>query len=59
LNTTLTAQFAAAASEPPQVLVCENGFGLAAESAMLPIGSGSVPLFETVTEIGALATFII
>jgi hypothetical protein len=59
LNTTLPMQLAPTATDVPQVVVCENGWGLAVESAMFVIGSATVPLLVTVNDIGALATLII
>jgi len=59
LNTTLIVQFAPAASEVAQVLLCENGCEPVVESVMLVIGSATGPVFVTVTDLGALATFVV
>ncbi len=59
LNTTLIVQVAPTATELPQLLVCENGCEPVVESVMLVIGSATVPLFVTVTDLGALATFVV
>jgi hypothetical protein len=59
LNTTLTAQLAPTATDVPQVLVCENGWGPGVDSVMLVIGSDTVPVLVTVTDSGALAVFVI
>jgi hypothetical protein len=59
LNTTLTVQLAPTATDVPQLLVCENGWGLGVESVMLVMGSATVPVLVTVNDFGALATLII
>jgi hypothetical protein len=58
LNTTLTVQLEPTATDLAQVLVCENGLGLGVDSEIPVMGSGSVPVFVTVTHIGALAVLI-
>ena len=55
LNTTLMLQLAPAATGAPQVLVCENGWGLVVESPTLVMERLSVPVFVTVIACGALA----
>src|SRR5208337_4154323 len=57
LNTTLIVQVVPTATDVPQVLVCENWPGFAPESVMLVRGRAAVPVFCTVTKLGALATF--
>jgi len=59
VNTTLIVQVAPTATEVPQPLVCENWPGLLPESVMLVMGSAALPLFVTVTDCGALATFVV
>ena len=59
LNTTLIVQVPPTATDVPQVLVCENGWGLGVESVMLVMGSAPLPVFVTVINIGALATLIV
>jgi hypothetical protein len=56
VNTTLIVQLDPTVSEVPQVLVCENCGASVPESAMLVMGSATVPVFVTVTDMGALAT---
>jgi hypothetical protein len=59
LNTTLIVQVPAIATDVPQVLLCENCNGFVPASVMLVMGSAALPLFVTVTNIGALATLIV
>jgi hypothetical protein len=58
LNITLMVQFAPAATDDPQLFVCEKGCEPLLESVMLEIGSATAPVFVTVTDLGALATFV-
>lgn len=59
LNTTLIVQVALTATDVPQVLVCANEWALVPESVMLVIGSATAPVFVTVVDMGALATFVV
>ena len=59
LNSTLIVQFAPTATDVPQVLLCENCKEFAPESVMLVMGSTTVPVFVTVINCGALATFAV
>jgi hypothetical protein len=58
LNTRLILQLAPTATELPQVFVCEKGCGLRDERAMPVMESAILPVFVTVTTLGALATFV-
>jgi hypothetical protein len=58
VKTTLIAQLAPTATEVPQVDVSENCDAFAPDSAMLVIGSATVPMLVSVTAWGALATFV-
>jgi len=57
LNTTLMVQLPPTATDDPQVVVSEKGWGGTFESVMLVIGSATVPVFVTVIDWGTLATF--
>jgi hypothetical protein len=50
--------FAPAATDEPQLLLCEKGCDPLLESVMLEIGSATAPVFVTVTDLGALAMFV-
>jgi hypothetical protein len=56
LNTALMVHAAPAASELPQLLVCENWAGFEPEIVMLVIDNTSLPVLVTVIGAGALAT---
>jgi hypothetical protein len=57
-NTTLMVQLAPAATDEPQLLVCEKGLEPPVESMILLIVSGTALVFVTVTGFGALAMFV-
>src|SRR5579863_9660227 len=59
LNTTLIVQLEPTAIEVPQVLVCANCNASVPESVMPEMGSAPVPVFVSVIDRGALATFVV
>ena len=59
LNTALMVQAAPAASELPQLLLCENSDLFAPEIVMLVIASAVLPVLVTVIDAGALATPVV
>ena len=59
LNTTLIVHVAPTSTDVPQVLICENCNAFAPAIAILVTESDVEPMFVTVTDCAALATFVV